>query len=135
MLVPLKFFEGEQYPLPVPGRIGPYPFQVLPIQLFRTTFGHIRSYSLPIVDPPFYCAKDTGNSGKVQKNYRVASRETNIHSAAIIAIYDPGLASHQFPNDLAPLVFRCFNPAGFPVESVEMGDPKAESLSQLNGKG
>jgi hypothetical protein len=89
----------------------------------RRWLPHFRRKGLEALEPP------------VEKDHRIAGRQTTLQRAPIVPVHDPCIASKELLDGLVPLRCRCLNPAGSPVECVEVNQCQTDTPGEPGRKG
>src|SRR6185369_10360917 len=112
----------------------PNPVNKVEIELFVATFAHVRPCAVAVKHSSPGQAPQAKQAWHVEKNYRVAARDSLRQRAAKIAVNYPGIATRQLVNRLQPLFVRRLGPACTPVKSIKMFDFNAKYLAQPSCK-
>src|SRR6266850_3825140 len=114
--------------------ISPHPPDELPVELLGTTLGHIRPALILVQDCPLEHAPDTDQARHVEEYHRVAFLKSRRKRAGIIPVHDPRVTlQHRF-NSALPLGLWHLNPAGIPVDRVEVDNFYIEGFTQVPGE-
>src|SRR6266536_4376991 len=96
------------------------PLDVLPAQPLGAALPHVWAAPSVELKTSSYDPLEAEQTRKIEKDNRIAGCETTLQRAPEVPIHDPCVAPKQVLDGLIPLRCRCFNPAGSPVERVEM---------------
>ena len=98
--------------------------------MFAATLGHVRPCCISIHCSSQHYSPETGRPRPVQKDDGIACVNTLQERSGIVPVHDPGVAFQHTPDGFRPFCFRRLDPAGFPIERVQVHNVDSKDLAQ-----
>src|SRR5215212_6035937 len=113
----------------------PHPTYKLEIEILTTAFSYIGPGPTSIAKEPLHDSPHAQQTWQVEEHNRVASLQSELERAGVVAVDYPQVPVDEFRNRLDPLVGFRLDPAGAPVKLIKMTHFQIQQFAEPRGNG